>query len=312
MKMRKSICILLAVLCLLLTACGAKSVGSYSNGAVSDGYYGEANDYDYEYEYETPAQTPGGGSTLKQELPENHKWVITMKMDVETEDFDGFMEKLSESISSVGGFVENQSMYNGGYRRSADLTVRVPADQVDTFQSAVAGMGNVTSSSKNLDDITLRYVATESRMEALKTEESRLLELMAQAENMSDLLQIESRLTDVRASLESVTSQLRVMNNQVDYATVYIDVEEVRVYTPVAERTLWERIRDGFVENLHDLREFLEDLLVWFVTNLPSLIVFGLFLWGLIALGRRLGFKKRRKAVKSAPNPEAKNNQKTE
>ena len=68
-------------------------------------------------------------------------------------------------------------------------------------------------------------------MNALLAEEARLVELMAQAETMTDLLQIEQRLTDVRYELEDITSQMRILENQVDYATIYLNIEEVRDFT---------------------------------------------------------------------------------
>ena len=153
-------------------------------------------------------------------------------------------------------------------------------------------------SSKNLEDITLTYVATESRMKALQTEEARLLELMEQAETMSDLLEIEARLTDVRYELESVTSQLRTFDNLVDYATIDLSIDEVKEYTPVEEETLWQRISGGFVRSLKGLGETLLDVAVWLIVNLPYLVVLAAITWAVIAMIRRL---RRKKAVKQAP-----------
>lgn len=78
-------------------------------------------------------------------------------------------------------------------------------------------------------------MAITSRITALETEESRLLELLAAAANMSDLLEIESRLTEVRTELEKVKSQLRIYENQVSYGTIYLTVSEVKEYTVVEE-----------------------------------------------------------------------------
>ena len=66
------------------------------------------------------------------------------------------------------------------------------------------------------ENVTLQYVSTESRVKALETEQTRLLELLENAETMEDLLTIEARLTDVRWELENYASQLRVLDNQVN------------------------------------------------------------------------------------------------
>ena len=104
------------------------------------------------------------------------------------------MEALNGKISGLGGYVEDQDSYNGSMYssrryRSASLTVRIPAERVDEFTEEMSGIANVVSTNLSREDITLSYVATESRVKALQTEEARLLELMEQAETMADLLE---------------------------------------------------------------------------------------------------------------------------
>ena len=126
---------------------------------------------------------------------------------------------------------------------------------------------------------------------------------MEQAETMSDLLEIEDRLTDVNYELDRYTSRLRTMDNQVDYATVYLSVQEVKEYTPVQEQTLWKKISTGFVSSLKGLWQGLVDFFSWVVIKLPYLVVYGLILWGLSLLVRKLHrVKKAKKAAKQQPD----------
>mgnify|MGYP002226154573 CR=1 FL=1 len=85
--------------------------------------------------------------------------------------------------------------------------------------------------------MTLTYVDLQSHRDALQTEQERLLQLLEQAESIEDIITIEQRLSDVRYQLESMESQLRSYDNQVDYSTVYLYIDEVEVYTPVEEET---------------------------------------------------------------------------
>ena len=105
---------------------------------------------------------------------------------------------------------------------------------------------------------------------------------------MGDLLQIEARLTEVRTELEKVASQLRLYDNQVDYATVYLYISQVKVYTEVEEQTVWQRIGSGFKENIHDMGENLTDFFVWMVTYSPQLI-----LWAVIISAAAVILKKK-------------------
>ncbi|MDY3781470.1 MAG: DUF4349 domain-containing protein [Candidatus Faecousia sp.] len=292
----KKLFILLLSAALLLTGCGSKSAstGSYAISETA------ANDMLFEG---SSFETDFGDS---QTLPQGQKFIITMDIQAEAEDLDAALSAVTEKAGALGGYIEDQSQYNGslysGRRyRSASLTVRIPAEKLEEFTAAVENAGNVVSSSRSTQDVTLEYVDTESRITALKTEQARLLELMDEAATMSDLLEIESRLTDVRGELEQYTSRLKVLENQVDYATVNLDLTEVTEYTPVAEKTRLQKIKDGFVDSIGGVWNGILDFVSLVIIDLPYLVVFGLVLWAVIALIRRR-IRKRKKAKADNPN----------
>ena len=302
MKKYLSLLLSLALLAVLLTGCGSagKSAVSYDSGMVEYAVSDEA------------AVAPAEGAAMKNtaadtgstQLPQNRKWIVTVNLTAETDDLDALRSALDEKIAALNGYVEDQSVYNGsiydsGRRyRSANLTVRIPADSIDAFLQDVGGLANIVRQNKSIEDVTLSYVATESRLKALETEEARLLELLSQAENMTDLLEIEARLSEVRSELENYASQKRLYDNQIDYATIYIAIEEVQEYTPTEEPSLWERIRDGFKDNLEGVGEGLLDVLVWFIVSIPTLVVLAVVVLILVLIVRRI--RRRRKAKKAA------------
>ncbi len=273
MKKYLSAILALLLLTMALAGCGGASKESYDYAVMEEAAPAEA-----------PAAAAGeltsASANGSSAVPENRKWIITVHMSAETEDLDTMTAALDEKITALGGYVEDQNIYNGSAYasrryRSANLTIRIPAEKVDQFTQQITGIANVVNQEKNMEDITLRYVDTESRVTALKTEEARLLELLAKAETMSDLLEIEARLTDVRYELENHSSRLRTYDNQVDYATIYLDISEVQEYTPVEDPTLWERISKGFAGSLKGLWESLQDLLVFVIVASPYLVVYG-------------------------------------
>lgn len=241
-------------------------------------------------------------------LPQNRKWIITMDIEAETDDLDAAMSAVTAQIAAMDGYCESQRINNNSSyrtRRNAYLTVRIPADRVDEFVSQVSGIANVVSNSRSVRDITLAYTDTEGRVNALKTEEKRLLELMEQAENMSDLLEIESRLTDVRYELERNASTLRVYDNQVDYASVDLSISEVQKYTPVEEPGFFQRIKDGLSESIVDLGQTIVGAIAWFIIDLPYLVILGLLGWGIAAAIKRSARKRKEKKQASKEQKES-------
>ena len=297
--MKKFVCLTLVMVLMLslFAGCGASSKGAMDMAAPRE----EA--------MEVPAagmvmMNSAGPNTLtdkSQSVPgTEQKLIKTIRMEAETEDLDALLPQINAKIEALGGYVENQELYNGSsyssYRsRSASMTIRIPAEQLGGFVEDVKGVSNVVSYNESTENVTLQYVSTESRMKALEVEQERLLELLAKAENMSDLLEIEARLTDVRYELESVTSQLRVLSNQVDYATVHLYISQVKVYTETEEQTVWQRIGSGFKENLKDMGEELTDFFVWLVTYSPQLILWAIVIAIAVAVLKKKVAKKRAK-----------------
>lgn len=304
MKKKAIVSLLLALALLpgLLTGCGSRSAASrYADNAAME-EVAEAADMTAAGALEAGLDT---GAELTQ--PDSRKWIITMDMSAETEDLDALLAALTEEIAALKGYVEDQNIHNGSAYatrryRNANLTVRIPAADVDGFTQAVAGIANVVSSSKSLEDVTLQYSDTETRVKALETEQNRLLELMESAESMADLLEIESRLTEVRYELERYTSRLKRYDNQIDYATVYLSIEEVQEYTPVEEPTFWQRITTGFAASIVTLGETLQWLVIALIVAAPFLVVFGTLAGIILFLHRRA--KKRRQAKKAKEEKE--------
>ena len=279
----------LLVLACMLTGCGAKTEDSMV-GNSTNGYPGIYDQMD--------------SITNVGEVPqlEGQKLITTVEVNAETEDLDELMGELNDRIAGLGGYIEYQNTYYGSaystHRyRSANMTIRIPAEQLGDFLQHVEGLSNVVSKQQSQENVTLQYVDTESRVAALTAERDRLMELLEQAGDLSDLLKIEQRLTEVLYELESTTAQLRSLDNQVSYATVELYIDEVTAYTPTQERTVWQRIGAGFGENLRDMVESLEDFFVWLVTYSPQLILIAAAVFLIVRTIRRA--IKRRRAKKN-------------
>lgn len=295
--MKRYIALILAMVLAagLLWGCSGKSdAASKGNGAVMDNM-----EYSAEMEPGEAGLTSSGSTSSAPETPANQKLVRKVWLDAETDDLDALLQQIDQKISALSGYAESREVYNGSataakrYRR-ATLTVRIPVAQLDQFVSHVTELSNITSSNETADDITLKYVATQSRITALQTEHDRLLELLSKAENMADLLKIEERLTDVRAELEEVTSQLKLYDNMVDYSTIYLELSEVKEYTDTTEpETVWQRIGKGFMQSLEDLGEFFTELFVFLVVGIPYFIIIGVVIVVVV-----LVIKRRRKKEK--------------
>ena len=294
MNVKKALALLLAALMTAAAFTGCSSKSGSSDVVYNGGVEVAPNDGIYD-----------SGSTVTPEITDR-KLIRKISLDVETEDMDTMLGGINDKVAQLGGYVESRNIRTGSnytssqQRRYATLTVRIPAERLDEFVAHIDAAGNVTSTGETTDDVTLNYVATESRMKALQAEEARLLALIDKAANLTELLQLEKRLTEVRTELEQVTSQLKLYDNLVEFGTVTLSISEVREFTPTEEPTFWERISDGFTTSVKNLGKLLQELVILFVCALPYLIPVGA-ITGIVLLIIKLATRKKKSPPETKP-----------
>lgn len=297
MNIKKLIALLLTVLMLASVLAGC--AGAAKDAAMHDFAVGEAPMENGAYDaladgiYDSATADRAPAVT-------DRKLIRKISLNTETEDMDALLFAIDSKVSALGGYMEKREVYTGSRYssytavRRASLTVRIPKDKLDEFVAHVGNESNVTSSNESSDDVTLSYVAVQSRMTALQKEEERLLALIDEAANLTELLELEKRLTEVRTELENVTSQLLLYDNLVDYGTIDLSIQEVQKLTPVEEPGFWTRMTTGFMESLRNLWSFLKELAIFLVVAFPYMIPFAVIAL-VIVLIIRLSIRKRRK-----------------
>lgn len=244
------------------------------------------------------------------------KLIRTLNLSLQTQDMDGLLSTIDQRVSELGGYIES-SWQSGaeGYTnsRSADIRVRMPAERTDEFLETALTGAVVTYRSESTEDVTLRYTDMEARMEALRIEQERLMELLAEAESIDSVIAIESRLSEVRYEIESIGSQLRSYDDLVTFDTISISISEVKVIESGGDASFSDRVRTGFAKNLAELSKGAEDLLILFIINLPLILilaVFAVLIYIIVKMtGRRRTAKRRQKtddAGRKEPESEGK------
>ena len=255
--------VLLATLTAVLTACGsAKSSADTASVATYDTEAAMVEDTDYfsdgTYEEVTYDEGESGTEVTEEVAATERKLIKNVSLDVETENYDSLIQTVESQVQQLGGYIESRYSNNRQYgnpdyyadNRYTSMTIRIPKEKLDTFLQTMGEESNIVSQSESVTDVTLQYVDLESHKKALVTEQDRLLELLEQAETVEDIMTIESRLSDVRYQIDSMESQLRTYDNQVDYSTVNLSIDEVEQYTPSPDISAGEKMKQGFTDSL--------------------------------------------------------------
>ncbi|MDR1206752.1 MAG: DUF4349 domain-containing protein [Peptococcaceae bacterium] len=231
--------------------------------------------------------------------PVRQQLIRSADVTLVVDDFTQGSDYLRRRASQAGGYIANEetSQWDGVWRGS--FQIRLPAEQLDPFLTALEDMGSLENRRLYAEDVTMEYVDVQSRIRMLRVKEDRLLELVAQSGDLADLLTVERELAATRGELESLEGRMRYLSNQVEYSTLQLQLRQKPVSTSAIQGTgLWqvlERFREAFVASVNRLLILLGDFVVWIGRALPYLASLALFAGLAVFCARRFFVKRKRK-----------------
>lgn len=299
---------LLVLLTLGLCTCGQKEETAKDVATNEVGYASAAS---FEQEQGAAEDVADTGEGMKENGGEvkapntSQKLIRYLDYTIETKEFDTFVQELGELVSTVKGYVEQSEVsqdeaqsYAQG-KRYASYTLRIPADSLETFKQELQEKGTITRQSERVEDVTLNYVDVESHITALKTEQESLLKMLEQADTIETILAIQNQLTQVRYQLESYESQKRTYDNEINYSTVYVYVQEVERESQNTD-TYGGELLEKMSGNFHGILIGLRSFSLWFLGAMPYWILLGL-LFLIFWVVYKKATKKKRKAHDKEP-----------
>ena len=211
---------------------------------------------------------------------ENAKLIRRASARLQTDDFSAAEAALNALVVEQGGYYESAAVEGGGYydrnaARYGSYVIRVPKQAYDTFLSGVDGVGYVVSLNQSSEEIGEVYFDTEARLRTQQTKQTRLLALLEQAATMEDIIDLENALSEVEYQIEQYSTELRRYDSLVDYATIGVELYEVRRLSDgagTADR-LGTRISTALSEGAQGAGEALGNVIVWCAYHLIALLV---------------------------------------
>ncbi len=234
--------------------------------------------------YEQPGSGKDGGLTgnvitddgaILNPAENGLKIIYTAYINMETEQFDESVSQIEELAKRNNAYFEMASVSSASaYYRSASYTVRVPADQLNSFLEGAQGICTVTNLQKYAEDVSESYYDVETRLETARTKLARLRELLAAASDMQDIITLENEISNTQYQIDNLTGTLNHYDSKISYSTVSIDLREVyKVNEENAPLTFGQHITKAFREGLAGFGNFLEGLLIFLAGNWIWLLI---------------------------------------
>jgi hypothetical protein len=208
----------------------------------------------------------------------------TMSIQVPKDDFSKGFAAATRIAQNNGGFV--LSSQTRGQRRGT-LVLRIPAKRFDDAMVALRGIGVVQAQSITGKDVTAQFIDLKARLENAIGQRTVLRNLMAQATTIQETITVQNRLSRVELEVEQIQGQLNFIDDQVDEATVRVELHEEDAaqlqQTDVVENpslgSAWDRSIQGFLNVV--------SAVVIGLGYLLPLAALGLIVWLITAAVRR-------------------------
>ena len=199
---------------------------------------------------------------------------------VQTTAFDESIEQVHGLIERYHGFLQHSNIsgqdlhaIQGGWfsGRWASFSIRVPAGSYQAMLDALEDVGVVSQMSTTATNVTAQYADIESRLNSLRVQEERILDLLEHAGSLTDLLELEARLGSLIQQIEFLTADRNHLDAQISCSTIDLQISEVEAYTHVGQNR--SGISGAFSSSVAGLYGFGVGLVLFLVALVPWLIV---------------------------------------
>ncbi|WP_157674655.1 DUF4349 domain-containing protein [Agrococcus jejuensis] len=132
----------------------------------------------------------------------------------------------ADLATAAGGSVSSRSESAGAddVPERAELTLRVPADEVDALLDDLRDVGDVRDVDVSSVDVSQQVQDLDVRVASARASVDRLTALLATAADTETLLEIEGQLTTRTSELESLLAQQSSLADQVALSTITVSI----------------------------------------------------------------------------------------
>ena len=161
----------------------------------------------------------------------DRKIIFNATLTLEARDVTSTFNLASRIATNAGGFVE-KSTFSGGEgssgdtKRTASLTIRVPAEQYQSTLSDLRTLDGVTvkTEGSKSTEVTEQYTDLTSRLRNLERTETQYLALLVQAKTIDEILKMTDRVDSVRSQIDQAQGRLKLLDHLTDLATIDIAI----------------------------------------------------------------------------------------
>lgn len=224
-------------------------------------------------------------------LSVDKKIIKNGNLSLKVDDTDASSAKISAIARSNSGEVFASNFYQSGNNvKSGTLTVKVPVAFFEKTFGEIKGVASlVISESTTGQDVTEQYTDLRAQLVNAQAEEQSFIKILDQAVKIDDVLAVTRELARVRGTIERLEGSMKYLESQTDMSTIVISLTENQ--NIVVSDSSWRPLqvmKDSVNALITGLQGFVDFVIRFIVTVLPFLIIWGVIIWGVYKIGRKI------------------------
>lgn len=184
-------------------------------------------------------------------------------------------------VTQQQGEVLNLNDERTDNNRTATLSFRVPAAQLDRTITAVIELGYLQSRTISAEDVTDQLVDADARLRNLRKTEESLLALLQKSGSIRDILAVNQQISQTRQQIEQIDAQLKNLRTRVAYSTVNLTIEQ-SVAGPADANPLTAQLAETWGRATQSVGKVTLSLLklgLWLLAYTPYWLILAAGLW---------------------------------
>ena len=219
-------------------ACAAPAMPS----AQSSAEYAMAN----EDSATSEQMTDGAADESSASRADTRKTIANANVSLVVSDTEAAVAAIETIASDADGYLADVDLSKETYGETealrGSLTLRLPAaslnDVLGRLQALATDVRNLNVSRQ---DVTDRYSDLEAQLRNLRATETELLALLTEVRRKpgakaEDILAVHRSLTEIRAEIETLQGRKNLLDNQIGFSTIWIELIPDSINRPIVEQ----------------------------------------------------------------------------
>ena len=196
------IVLLICILTITLTSCGANSKEMSDNASFD---------------------SPQSGDTISDSIKDNRKVYFKVSYNFRSNDIDTDLKRINQIRTKYEGYIESSNLDKYNNKTIATYVLRIPTAKLDNFMAEIEDGASIQHKSINSYEVTNEYVTLEAQIQTLTASRAQYQAMLETGSlTITQITQINDKINEIDYKLNALNIQKTQYDNLIEYSTVTV------------------------------------------------------------------------------------------